>query len=78
VLVNNFTSPEKSLMVIGANVITLMRSQNVNDIEISYLFDLYNEHLKNISFSYFMLGLDFLFIIGYIELNNNGKIELCN
>ncbi|WP_305374055.1 ABC-three component system middle component 6 [Photobacterium leiognathi] len=76
-LLNNFSTPKQSLIIIGSNIITIFNDEKLEYVEIKKLYNSYNNLFGFLSYSYFMLGLDFLFIVGYIELNENGVIELC-
>lgn len=77
--------PEKHLMLsesllgFGAHLIRLLsREKNLDE-----LWNDYNESFKRIeypvlhSYNNFILCLVFLYIIGVIKLNNNGKVTKC-
>ncbi|KJG19679.1 hypothetical protein UB37_17005 [Photobacterium iliopiscarium] len=77
-IINNSQSPSLSLYYIGANIITIMRAHQFNSICPTILYRKYCRKIKNISYSYFINGLDWLYLIKVIELKDNGDITLCN
>ena len=67
--------PENSIYYNGAFVIeSLKKGQNVK------LIDLYQEVKvkRSMSFSVFILCLDWLYLIDVARINNLGEIELCS
>lgn len=77
-IVSNVSSPERSLYVIGANIINLLKSGKHNSIDPLGLYVEYKKKHQDISLSYVLFGLDWLFIIGAIESTPTGDIALCN
>ncbi len=77
-LLSNFSTPQQSIILVGSNIIQVIKAKNIKNIEISSLYSIYSEEYKYLSYSYFMLGLDFLYMIGYLELNSNGDLIICN
>ncbi|WP_373455671.1 ABC-three component system middle component 6 [Photobacterium iliopiscarium] len=55
-----------------------MRAHQFNSICPTILYRKYCRKIKNISYSYFINGLDWLYLIKVIELKDNGDITLCN
>jgi len=78
VIVSSFQSPNKSLFVIGGNILKTIGEYQFDTINPKILFRKYNDSYKEISFSYLMFGLDWLFIAGVITLTESGDIALCN
>ena len=72
-------TPEKSLYVIGGRIIDTFNSINIRTIDIKTLYTSYISIFKqhDLSFSYFLYALDWLYIIGFIEIYNNTKIKRC-
>ena len=72
-------SPEKSLYVIGGQIIQAFNIYKRRIIEPKVLYDnyisLYN--IDAISYSYFLYALDWLYIMGFIEVYNDTKIKRC-
>lgn len=66
--------PEKSIYYNGALVLQVLQKNNGQD-----LIDLYQEvkQLGKISFSVFILCIDWLYIANIAEIKN-GKVELCS
>jgi len=77
-IISSFQSPNKSLFVIGGNIIKIIQEYQFDTINPKILFIKYNELYKEISFSYLMFGLDWLFLAGAIILTDSGDIELCS
>lgn len=77
-IIHNSQSPNLSLYNIGANILSLIKLHQFNSICPTLLFHKYCEHFDKISFSYFINGLDWLFLAGTITLKDSGDISLCN
>jgi hypothetical protein len=72
--------PEKSLYVIGANIISLFNDENIGVIDILLLYQKFSENSEaKISFEYFLYALDWLFLLNLVKLNENinTSIERC-
>lgn len=71
--------PEKSLYVIGALVIKTFNNLNRRTVDIKTLYSTFLSvnNTNEISFTYFLYALDWLYIIGYIDLYNDTKIKRC-
>lgn len=67
------TDPKANPVYIGSVVLRLFQSNDSMVIEISRLYDLVNA-IFGLSFDLFLYSLDWLFIIGAIELDGNGGI----
>lgn len=67
--------PENSIYYNGAFVIEALNKERCLEI-----FDLYQEvkSKKSMSFSVFILCLDWLYLIDIAKVNSKGKIELCS
>lgn len=71
-------SPEKSLYAIGAKVIEILNSENFKKVDVWFLYEKYvKKSGENISFYYFLYGLDWLYLLGLIDNNSNSEIEKC-
>ncbi|HRB70561.1 MAG TPA: hypothetical protein PK776_01800 [Flavobacterium sp.] len=72
-------TPEKSLYVIGGRIIDTFNYINRAVIDIKILYSSYIEKFKqeDLSFSYFLYALDWLYLIGFVEIYNNTKIKRC-
>lgn len=72
-------APEKSLYVIGGRIIEIFNVINRRTIDTKSLYNLYISEFEkdNLSFSYFLYALDWLFIIGFIDIYNNTKVKRC-
>ncbi|AKD39221.1 hypothetical protein I926_09555 [Pasteurella multocida subsp. multocida OH4807] len=64
----NENSPDKSLYIIGADILKNLKSETYSASE---LYDLcYKE--QRVGFTLFLFALDWLFLIGVIKLSNKG------
>ncbi len=71
--------PEKSLYAIGATVISIINKAKTSEIDPEKIYqEFLSSHPIDISYNYFLYSLDWLFLIGFIELNSNKrKIKKC-
>ncbi len=67
--------PDNSIYYNGAFVLQSLQRKNVQT-----LLELYHDvkQNKNISFSVFVLCLDWLYLIDLAKINNKGEIKLCS
>lgn len=77
-IVSNYSSPNKSLYLIGANIIEVISSYKSDRIDLLKLHQRYNELHQHISLSYLIYGLDWLFLAGAVGLTESGDLELCS
>lgn len=70
-------APDRSILGIGGDVLGLMREE---PISVSMLWERYVKHRKRhgydapVTFDWFILALDFLFMVGAVEFDNRGKL----
>ncbi len=67
------SDPKANPVYIGSVVLRLFQSNDSMVIEISRLYDLVNAVFE-LSFDLFLYSLDWLFILGAIELDGNGGV----
>lgn len=67
------SDPKANPVYIGSVVLRLFQRNDSMVIEISRLYDLVNAVFE-LSFDLFLYSLDWLFIIGAIELDGNGGV----
>lgn len=77
-IISSSQSPQKSLLVIGANILTILKNYPFESVNPLIIMSQYNEKYNEISFSYLMFGLDWLFVINTIKLTETGDVQLCN
>jgi len=67
--------PEHSIYYNGAIVLQVLQDQTKQN-----LLDLYQnvKQKRDMTFSVFVLSLDWLFLLNVAVINNNGKVELCS
>jgi hypothetical protein len=75
-IVNKQTHPERDLYYLGAQCIERMQSSGTKEFD---YFELYQDMYKQykISLNLFALTLDWLFILGAIKKEKQGKISKC-
>jgi len=63
------TTPDKSLYVIGAEIIKVFSNEQSSLIDIKILFDKINSpRKKQLSFNYFLYALDWLYLEGLVTM----------
>ena len=74
-IVDSEKHPERNIYFIGAKQLELLRSRKNSEHDINDLFSTYNKKNRiKISFDYYLLGLDWLYLLGLIDSNENGNI----
>ena len=77
-IVDRDTRPDKSIYFLGGKTIETMRDSQFGVLSPLELYSGVNDILENkISFDYFLLTLDWLFVLGLVETNENGDIVKC-
>ncbi len=75
-MIINEVHPNLSIYWLGASLIHILTNSPLEKFDVLYLYDLFKEKTSNdISFSYFMLTLDWLYLLNLIELTENGDIK---
>lgn len=77
-ILSNTSSPNKSLYIIGANILHILDEYEYQEISMYLLYKKYNELHGDISFSYVLFGLDWLFILNKVSVSSTGEVLLCN
>ena len=77
-IISNLSAPYKSLYVIGANILFVLRSLENMPVDPLELFEKFKISNENVSLAYFNFGLDWLYMVGAIELTESGDIKLCS
>lgn len=77
-IINDIPEPQKSLYVIGANILSAFSASGKNLISPLELFEFFKASQQGASISYFYFGLDWLFLANVVELDELGNIKLCN
>ncbi|AQM69542.1 ABC-three component system middle component 6 [Vibrio campbellii] len=76
-IISNSQTQRLTLFFIGSNIMSLINQHQFNSIEPLSLYNAYCERIEYISISYFLFGLDWLYISGLAESNEFGDIILC-
>ena len=74
-LILNERSPDKSLYVKGASLLEKLK-KHTGPIHVTELFNAYAEDLQ-ISFPQFLLTLDWLYLIGVLDVSEQGELQAC-
>ena len=77
-IVSSYQGVEKSLYIIGSNIIKIMKEYQFNEIGLPMLYAKYKEQSGAISLSYLVYSLDWLYIANIVSLSPTGNIKLCN
>jgi hypothetical protein len=77
-IIDDVSEPQKSLYVIGADILAELRDSSDKSIDPIRLFDLFNSRTNKVSITYFYFGLDWLYLLDAIELDGFGNIKLCS
>lgn len=74
-IVDSEKHPERNIYFIGAKQLEFLRSAKSKEHDINELYDKYNKKNRiKISFDYYLLGLDWLYLLGLIDANDDGNI----
>ncbi len=80
-IVDEHARPEKSPYFIGAQILNVLGRHDREWLSPSIVF----EHVRYIvpvvgsgSYAHFLIGLDWLFLVGAIEANPKGEIRRCS
>lgn len=77
-MIINEDHPNLSIYWLGASLIHILTNSPLEKFDVLYLYDLFKGKTSNdISFSYFMLTLDWLYLLNLIELTESGDIKKC-
>lgn len=73
------SNPERSVYVLGSKLIELLKDKRFKKADTLSLFDELNRDKKHTPYSLeqFMLGLDWLFLLGLVAPEKNGDIFIC-
>lgn len=77
-LTDPFSSPDRNIYVLGARIISVFRSRKYEPQDPDSLFKSLNfghSSETRISWGYYQLALDWLFIRGVIRISKTGELE---
>lgn len=75
-IISKDTNPEKDLYYLGARVLEVLASMEGAKVDFISLFQAVNAKFT-LSNNLFSLSLDWLFLLGLIELADHGEIKKC-
>lgn len=79
-LLDKDTNPTKSIYFIGSRIIDLLKESRFSSLDINIAFGRLNQNATKqdrISFDYFLLALDWLFLLDVVEVTSAGDIQRC-
>ncbi|WP_415766106.1 ABC-three component system middle component 6 [Pseudomonas sp. ZB1P45] len=77
-IISSLQSPSRSLYVIGGNILEILAALKLGSVSPVELYRRYKLEYEDISLSYLMYGLDWLFVVGAVELTETGDVMSCN
>jgi hypothetical protein len=78
VIIDTDIHPKKNLYFLGAIVIEQFKLSKRKKVDIDSLYSkLLLSAQYDISYDYFLLSLDWLYILGLVKLDSQGKINKC-
>ncbi len=69
-------SPSKSLITLGAEVIGLLNGGSLSMSGLWYQLQDARDETERLSYDWFLLSLDLLFIMGAVDIDDNGLIGM--
>jgi hypothetical protein len=80
-LIDEDNEPAKSIYFLGSKVIRALVESHFGVIDTNFLFRALNEDIADsgskVSYDYFLLTLDWLFLLEKIDLNDKGDVVRC-
>lgn len=77
-MIINEAHPNLSIYRLGASLISILTNSPLEKFDVLYLYESLKKRTSNdISFGYFMLTLDWLYLLNLVELTENGDIKKC-
>jgi len=77
-IVNKDIHPERKIYYLGALILDAIKQSKAKEIDFFDTYQKVNCHSKTkISIMLFTLALDWLYLLGIIKNNNQGRIEKC-
>ena len=77
-IIDSNQHPEKNIYFTGGRLLKQLCAKRSKETDINILFNEYNKkNSTSISFDYFLLTLNWLFILNTIKTNEKGNILLC-
>lgn len=73
-LILNERSPNTSLYYLGAKLLNFLTNNSIRKIRLCDLYDRFKS-VEKIGFNRFLLTIDWLFIVGKIELSESGALK---
>lgn len=76
-LVDITAHPERNLYFIGATLLRQLKICRHQKQDVLDLHKAYNLTNRNISLDYLLLALDWLFVLGLVDADQDGEVYLC-
>ncbi|EOX3352232.1 ABC-three component system middle component 6 [Vibrio cholerae] len=75
-IISKNINPDKDLYVIGAHIIDVLKSTKGKSIDYFELYQKLKNHI-DVSMQLFSLSVSWLFLLGVIDKNGEGRITKC-
>lgn len=77
-MITNYDDPDISLYSLGAYLIAFLKESSLGVHDSTVLYSNFKKSLgKELSFSVYLYVLDWLYLLGMVEVNNEGDIKKC-
>ena len=77
-MIINTDHPNLSIYRLGSELLSILAKSPIKEFDTLFLYDSFKEKsATDVSFGYFMLTLDWLYILNLIDLSDNGDIKKC-
>ncbi len=77
-MIINANNPHLSVYFLGSELLSVLLTSPLKEFDVLFLYDSLRAKLSSeISFGYFMLTVDWLYVLGLVELTENGDIRKC-
>lgn len=77
-MIINTDHPSLSIYRLGSELLSILTSSPLKEFDTLFLYDSFKDKSSvDVSFGYFMLTLDWLYILDLVDLTDNGDIKKC-
>ena len=77
-IITKSIKPEYTLYYIGAEILKSFKKIALTECNIFCLYEATKKNKNNFSFNQYLLAIDWLYILGGVELTDEGKLKLCS
>lgn len=76
-IISDITKPSQTLYYLGAKLLECMSSNSYSHVDIIELYDEFISKNNKVSFTQYIYTLNWLYLLGLVEANENGDLILC-